>query len=145
MGDEVNFLAWQLGRKNDPKDIPALREQRLLAGLADEDAVMDQTVDWDLNVNARNLRYTAVPTSQGDFGCRRDAFRAPFHGEAIELRAGKSVTVDKENEPWHGVLWYGSGTANGSLISAGGTFDGEFFVPPDTEVKLVADSAGDML
>lgn len=126
----------------DDKERDSLKRDVQLCKLPDEEAVMRETVDWDLNLEATfekrwHRRCEDEPLHTGDGYRVLQIFQDYFYGEAIELQAGAKFTRDADERPYAGIVWSGTGSANGRALAHDSDDGGsEFLVTPGSTVEF---------
>lgn len=137
--DDFNLLGWQLGQRFKGGELGKKRNELQLRGLKDEEDLIEQAIDWEkstnLNFKSNHYRPSKV-LEQGFWGRRLQIFFDEFYGEAIELEPGQVFVRNADNRPFTGIVWSGKGVINGNLLDASRKEQKEFFVSPNTEVKI---------
>jgi hypothetical protein len=145
--DDFHFCCWQLGRKIDSEDDrKAKRDAFVLKGFPNEEAMLQQAVDFHLSSDAqfrhRNHR-PSIPLDSGDWGKRYQIFFDEFYAESIEVNPGcRYVREEKEGRPCAGIVWSGKGSVNGNEVDVNKPLQKEFLVVPATTQLEIA-STGD--
>jgi len=156
--DDAHILAWKLGQP--------IRGQKLLSkiwtnnfkkGLADADAIMDQTIHFE---GSRDPKFQekwfrrCEPLAEGNWGCRRRVFHHEFDGEGFEILPGQSYERPGGEEPYAALVWSGTGevcavgqdrTFPVMQVTALTTHNSEFLVTPKTKVRITNTSTSHKL
>lgn len=121
--DDYNLLAWRLATRLEGEEKVKTKEDHQLRGLASEEAVLEETIKWDLNVDpafeekwvsvymlntifpalillqcltsspACSQHRTCEALESGSWGRRIQLFYGEFYGEGFELEPEKKVGV----------------------------------------------------
>lgn len=137
--DDCNLLAWQLGRKLDSNEVGKVKQDHQLRGLADEDSVVENTFNWEANVDSgfKDKWWRKCETvDEGSWGRKVRLFYHMFYGEGFIVSPGQSYTRQAEKRPFAGIVWSGEGTINGLPFSHSEEEHREFLVTPGHVVKL---------
>ncbi|XP_065188015.1 uncharacterized protein LOC135818546 isoform X1 [Sycon ciliatum] len=131
--DDYNLLAWRLGHALQGEAKESLRSSTHLRGLADDEALLRETIDWEMNTDPdfESKWHTKCQVlSSGDWGRQTRLFYHDFYGEGFEILPGHSFTRPKGPQPIAGIVWSGSGSLNGLPVSAVDDESREFLVCP---------------
>eukprot|EP00048_Salpingoeca_helianthica_P021735 m.14158 g.14158 ORF g.14158 m.14158 type:complete len:400 (+) comp6348_c0_seq1:23-1222(+) len=146
--DDYNMLAWQLGNRPSAAALPDTKETQQIRGLGSEEALLEQTVDWELNTDrdfkSKWFREPGVIAS-GEWGRVIRIFYFEFYGEGFELQPGGKYVRAAEARPFAAIVWSGRGTVNGHAVDRDITERREFFVAPHTEVQFENTGPGALL
>eukprot|EP00054_Salpingoeca_dolichothecata_P022945 m.151654 g.151654 ORF g.151654 m.151654 type:complete len:409 (+) comp24514_c0_seq3:1-1227(+) len=147
--DDYNLLAWQLGQPVSEGDKrAAIKSQHQLKGIANEQQLFEQTVDWDMNVDVEfksKWHRKAEPIESGSWGRQIRIFFHDFYGEGFEISPGEKFERKPDEKPYAAIVWSGSGTANGLPIDACVNKHKEFLVTPGHSLKLHNTGQQDLL
>lgn len=157
--DDAHLLSWKLGQpiRGGTKPLQKIWSSNFAKGLADADAVMEQTIHYkasrDPKFKEKWFRQCDA-LDEGAWGRRRRIFHHEFNGEGFEILPGQSYTRASGEEPYAALVW--SGTGNVVAISSEKTFEpvnlqaltsnnSEFLVTPGTTVKMTNTSKNQVL
>jgi hypothetical protein len=135
--DGYNAATWKFGQRLEGVERSKAYREKVLKGLPDEHAYIEQLIDWELSTDdGFKEKYGRVPKvlEEGVWGRRYQIFYDAFYGEGWEILPGQSFRLDAFAAPRAGVLWSGAGTINGHVLSSEGK--NEFLVVPKTEVVV---------
>ncbi|MEM7011558.1 MAG: hypothetical protein AAF585_08760 [Verrucomicrobiota bacterium] len=131
--DDFNLLSWRLGERLD--DVTEAKDEQLLRGLVDEEAVMREVIDWDASQDPnfeQKYHHQIEILEEGGWGRRYRIFYDVFYGEGWEVETGASANFAAKDKPIAGFVWSGSGELNGTAFPQGA----EFLITPRTESQL---------
>ena len=137
--DDYNLLAWQLGQKFSPQEQEKKKREQMLRGLADEEDVLLQAVDWNTSSNPHFKDTYYRPSKvieQGKWGRRMQIFFDQFYGEAFEVNPHETFVREADELPFAGIVWSGKGAINDNLVDVNNELQKEFLVTPYTMVTL---------
>ncbi len=135
--DDCNFAAWKLGNRLTEQERHMWYQKKVLKGLADEDAFIDELLDWPLTTSQdfeKRYFHDAQLIEEGEWGTRHQIFFDMFYGEGWEVLPGKTFTLPEQEEPHAGVVWSGKGTFNGTALSQEG--ENEFLCTPQNALEV---------
>jgi len=148
--DDAHILAWKLGQpiRGGSKPLSKIWSSNFAKGLADADAVMEQTVHYkasrDPKFKEKWFRNCGA-VEEGAWGRRRRIFHHEFNGEGFEILPGQSYDRPGGEEPYAALVWSGNGSV--CAISSEKQFEpvelqalssnnSEFLVTPGTTVRM---------
>lgn len=136
--DDFNLLAWKLGETITANHLTQVKLDNQMRSLPDEQALMDEAIDWDLNSNwDKSMWFNKCDTlSQGDWGYSKQLFYHIFYGEGYVIEPGKVFTRAPDKRPFAGIVWSGSGLLNGIEIKCNNNERREFLVTPNSEAQF---------
>ncbi len=137
--DDYNLLAWQLGQEVPACELPSAICDHHLKGLKDRESLMENTIDWDGNVNEdfkQKWWKKCERLDEGPWGYKLRLFYHLFYGEGYVIRPGMSHTRDKDERPYAGIIWSGEGTINKMEFDMRDEDKREFLVTPNSVVTF---------
>lgn len=141
--DDSNLLAWRLGDRLDPEtNLEETVQQEQLKGIESHEALLEQTLKWDLNIDTefeKKWHHECEYLEKGDWGQRMQLFYHDFYGEGFEINAKQSYTRVADNRPYAGIVWSGSGTINGHKLDVNDSHAREFLVTPGSSVTFTSE------
>lgn len=135
--DWYNALTWKFGKRLEEDKRKAAFSEKSLKGLKDEQAFIDELIDWELSTSqALTGKYFHTPArvSSGKWGTRSRVFFGNFYGEEWEVLPGQSMHVPASEVPRAGIVWRGEGTINGIPLTMHGK--NEFLAVPHTTIQI---------
>jgi len=119
--DDYNLLAWQMGDRLKGTELAARRDDALLKGLPNEQAIVDKVIDWKLvlpsNQFEQQYRHLAEPLETTKEFTRHRIFFGIFSAEVVVVKRGGSYTRPKNKTAFAGLVWSGVGSVNGTAVS----------------------------
>ena len=136
--DDFNLLAWKLGETITVNHLTQVKLDNQMRSLPDEQALMDEAIDWELNSNwDKSMWFNKCDTLlQGDWGYSKQLFYHIFYGEGYVIEPGKVFTRGPDKRPFAGIVWSGSGLLNGIEIKCNNNERREFLVTPNSETQF---------
>lgn len=137
--DDFNLLAWQLGKPLDSGEIPEVKQANQLRGLADEESFVENTINWEENVDHKfkDKWWRRCETlAEGSWGKKVQLFYHMFYGEGFVIHPGQSYSREGDMRPFAGIVWSGEGTINELPLSHSEKGRREFLVTPGHKVEL---------
>ena len=138
--DDFNLLAWQFGLQVSTDELQSVKEDNQLRGLASEGALMDNTVDWERNVDPQfkeNWWNKCETLDQGPWGRKLRIFYYIFYGEGFIIHPGQTYTREADVHPFAGFVWSGDGRLNGLPLECLDDNKREFLVAPNHPASFV--------
>ncbi len=133
--DDYNLCGWKLGMRLAEKEHAKEHHEQCLRGLKDEQAVLQEVVDWQASTDAhfkQHHYHEAKVLEQGDWGRRLQIFFDGFYGEALEVKPKKMYTRPADEKPYAGMVWSGTGELNDQEVDCENKLRKEFLVTPNT-------------
>ena len=131
--DDYNLLAWQLGQSVPADELHSTICDHHLKGLKDRESLMDNTIDWESNVDTEfktNWWKKCERLDEGPWGFKLRLFYRLFYGEGFVIRPGMSYTRGADERPYAGIIWSGEGTINKLVFDMADKEKREFLVTP---------------
>jgi len=101
--------------------LPVRRDDALLKGLPNEQAIVDKVIDWKLvlpsNQFEQQYRHLAEPLETTKEFTRHRIFFGIFSAEVVVVKRGGSYTRPKNKTAFAGLVWSGVGSVNGTAVS----------------------------
>jgi D-glycero-beta-D-manno-heptose 1-phosphate adenylyltransferase len=137
--DDFNLASWQLGQTFTDEELPEKRKSLQFRGLANEEAFVNEVVDWETSTDPHFKEKWHRPShvlSAGTWGRQLQIFFDAFYGEAFEINPGHIFKRAADERPFAGIVWSGRGTLNGNPIDVNDNERKELLVTPNTEVVI---------
>lgn len=131
--DDCNLLSWQFGQQIPNDELQLVKQDNQLRGLADEEALMANTMDWERNVDPRfkeNWWHKCETLEEGSWGRKIRTFYYIFYGEGLIIHPGQSYTRGADVRPFAGFVWSGEGDVNCLPLQCSDNNKREFLVTP---------------
>jgi len=68
---------------------------------------------------------------------KRVAYQSSGYGEAFEIEPGQTFVRPRDERPFAGIVWSGSGKLNGNDIDVMNNAKKEFLVTPKTDITII--------
>ena len=138
--DDFNLLAWQFGQQIPADELLSIKEDNQLRGLADEEALMENSVDWERNIDPtfkENWWNKCETLDQGSWGRKVRIFYYIFYGEGFIIHPGETHTRKADVQPFAGFVWSGEGSVNGLPLQCSDNNKREFLVTPNHPASFI--------
>ncbi len=136
--DDFNFAAWKLGQRYSERSRKEIYKEYVLRGLKNSKDFLKQVIDWSLcsdPIFKRKYFRRSKEIRRGRWGRKLQIFYDEFLGFAYEIEPFQSIQIKKEQRPYAGFVWSGTGRIN-NLKIADTNCSREFLVTPHHVINI---------